>query len=104
MTDRKKPGVAFWATVVVVVVLVAYLGSYFALLDRKVYWPAGVDPVTRQNIFKTRPRYLIDGELVERMLDPVHRLDRILRKEYWETIEKTNGGKWKNPPGSLPRL
>ena len=28
MTDRKKPGVAFWATVVVVVVLVAYPLSF----------------------------------------------------------------------------
>lgn len=32
MTDRKKPGVAFWATVVVVALLVAYpLGSGPAL-------------------------------------------------------------------------
>jgi hypothetical protein len=28
MTDRKKPGVAFWATVVVVVVLVGYPLSF----------------------------------------------------------------------------
>jgi hypothetical protein len=28
MTDRKKPGVAFWATVVVVVVLMAYPLSF----------------------------------------------------------------------------
>jgi hypothetical protein len=28
MTDRKKPGVAFWATMVVVVVLVAYPLSF----------------------------------------------------------------------------
>src|SRR5262245_38714898 len=54
MTDRKKPGVAFWATVVVVVMLVAYplsfgpacwvaprtqidRGQVFQLL----YWPLG---------------------------------------------------------------
>jgi hypothetical protein len=28
LTDHKKPGVAFWATAVVVVVLVAYLLSF----------------------------------------------------------------------------
>jgi hypothetical protein len=28
MTDRKKPGMAFWATVVVVVALLAYLLSF----------------------------------------------------------------------------
>jgi hypothetical protein len=28
MTDRKKPGVAFWATVALVVVLVAYPLSF----------------------------------------------------------------------------
>jgi hypothetical protein len=55
MTDRKKPGVAFWATVAVVVVLVAYplsFGPACWLLTQdqwesddslagQVYWPIG---------------------------------------------------------------
>src|SRR5438552_45756 len=52
MTDRKKPGVAFWATVVVVVGLMAYALSFGpavwlvarGYLDKRIaeraYWPA----------------------------------------------------------------
>jgi hypothetical protein len=38
MTDRKKPGAVFWATVLVVVVLVAYplsFGPAFGVMSRK---------------------------------------------------------------------
>jgi hypothetical protein len=41
MTDRKKPGVAFWATVGLVVVLLGYplsIGAVDLLLDR-LGWP-----------------------------------------------------------------
>src|SRR5262245_30846512 len=53
MTDRTKPGVAFWATVVAVVVLVAYPLSFGPacwikydpkrqeVVAPKVYWPLG---------------------------------------------------------------
>jgi hypothetical protein len=56
MTDRKKPGVAFWATVVMVALLVVYPLSFgpacwtasrdqsLSPLDRsvsQVYWPIG---------------------------------------------------------------
>ncbi len=54
MTDRKKTGVAFWATVVVIVVLVAYplsVGPAFWIVSRtsnkliptlpQAYWPIG---------------------------------------------------------------
>jgi hypothetical protein len=42
VTDRKKPGAAFWATVVLVAVLVGYPLSYgpFVWLDDRVSMPA----------------------------------------------------------------
>ena len=43
-TDRKKPGVAFWTTVVVVVVLVAYplsFGPWMCLFNMFTSWVGG---------------------------------------------------------------
>ncbi len=57
MTDRKKPGVAFWATVVVVVALVLYPLSYgpamrFVYENGQRRWTTAWDrDVIRQSIF-----------------------------------------------------
>jgi hypothetical protein len=47
MTDRKKPGVAFWATVAVVVVLVGY--------------PLGYGPIAGLHNRELLPRWLDDA-------------------------------------------
>jgi len=47
MTDRKKPGVAFWATVVVALVLVGYPLSYgpFAWFEWSINVPKPFQPI-----------------------------------------------------------
>jgi hypothetical protein len=73
-----------------------YLGTYYLLLERKLYYPTGVDAATSQNLYEIVPRYRVLG--VDEVMRPAHRVDRHLRGEFWSTIETSSGRKWKNPP------
>lgn len=90
-----------WAkwTAVALIVSASYPVAYLALLDRKLYWPVGADPVTQQVTYETLPSYRVNEPSVERFFAPVHRVDRVLRNDFWNTIELSNGQKWKNPSG-----
>jgi hypothetical protein len=74
-----------------------YLGSYYLLLERKLYNPIGVDATTGQNLYEIVPLYRVPG--IDEVMRPALRIDRRLRPEYWTTIEHSSGRKWKNPPG-----
>lgn len=85
------------AVVLALLVFLVYFGGYLAFLDRKVYRQVGVDAATSINLFEIEPKYLIEGGAVEFAFAPAHEVDRMIRRGYWETIEKSNGMKWKNP-------
>lgn len=72
-----------------------YLGSFYLLLERKLYYPTGVDAKTGQNLFDIGPQYRVSG--IEFAMRPALWIDRHVRSDYWTTIEKSNGMKWKNP-------
>lgn len=94
---RHRPG-RFLLRGFVLSLPLVYLSAYSLLLERKVYWPIGVDAATRQNLFGIQPQYRLSARWVEQFLQPAHWLDRRLRREYWETIEHGSGRRWKNPP------
>ncbi len=82
---------------IAVVLLLVYVGAYFALLEGKVYRLVGSDPSTRINRFEIEPQYRVGGDTTKSVLAPAHWIDCGVRREYWDTIEKKNGTKWKNP-------
>jgi hypothetical protein len=77
--------------------LMAYLLACGTLLKGKVYVSIGTAPPIGQNIFAIEPCYRSPAASAARLLEPAHRLDRIIRSDYWRTIENSNGQKWKNP-------
>jgi hypothetical protein len=84
MSDRKKPGMAFWATVVVVVVLVpsaAYLGAYACLLepDKRSVYSLGTDSAI---VVETYPG-IGKSQFWRSFFDPANRLDRRIRPTVW---------------------
>jgi hypothetical protein len=85
MADRKKPGIAFWATVVVVAVLVPsaiYLGAYAWLIEPT---PAVAHVTTGEEYHFIMPRYprLGDSPFWSTFFEPANRLDRRVRPEAW---------------------
>ena len=60
MTDRKKPGVAFWATVGLVVVLVGYALSFGPMC-----WLVGMGVVPRRVVYFASDAY---NPLIERAI------------------------------------
>ena len=104
MSRNDKPSSGYLGSAIgtLAAVLAVYLGAYFALLEGKVYWPIGVDAATGINLFEAAPRYRVQGKSVEKVFSPANWIDRMLRDEFWETIEKQNGRKWKNPPPKDP--
>lgn len=93
MRSLQKPTVLLG----VLVSLALYFGLYRLWLAGKVYHLAGVSPVTGQNLFAIQPDYRSDNATLEAVFRPAHGFDRFLRPDYWNTIEKMNGAKWKNP-------
>ena len=98
MTDRKKPGVAFWATVGLVVVLTVYPTSYACMV--KPYsshvtiqvsgvHATGFFPLYTQYSPMWGPGGLHFGEcdqrqcFLEKLFRPVHWLDRKIRPDTW---------------------
>lgn len=80
-----------------------YCGTYLLMLNGKLYWSAGADPATGQNLFSISPKYRIDSDLIARALMPAHWVDEFVRSDYWTTVEHSSGRKWKNPPLNFRR-
>jgi hypothetical protein len=89
MTDRKKPGLAFWATALVVVLLVPlaiYLGAYAWLVEPTFL----ADSASLSWVQFTRhPRYprLGGSPVWEEFFGPANWVDRRIRPEAWKTME-----------------
>ena len=86
-----------YAMCAVLALLAIYFGSYLCLLERKVYWPDGVDPATGNNRFYIEPKYRFDSDRLPFAMLPAHRVDRRLRETFWTTIDHSDGRRWKNP-------
>lgn len=84
-----------WAVIVMIPWL--YAGVYFLMLERKLYFPTGVDRTTGQNLFEIEPKYRIAEGWFEVTMRPAYWMDRAGRSDYWETIEHSDGRKWKDP-------
>lgn len=82
---------------ILIALLMAYVGAYFAMLRSKVYHPAGVDAATGINRHFIAPEYRLFEPTSAVVFRPAHFLDRHVRSEYWDTVEKTDGTKWPNP-------
>ncbi len=68
MTDRKKPGVAFWSTVVLAVVLVGYPLSFGPACWIAISYPAIVKPVGYLYWPLTRIAWACPGDFAVEML------------------------------------
>lgn len=77
--------------------LFAYAAIYLLLLDGKLCWPAGRDPVTGLNKFRIEPRFYLAGRFVTVVMAPAHACDRQIRSEYWSTVEFPSGRTLKVP-------
>jgi hypothetical protein len=93
MSDRRRPNP--WLAISIA--LAIYIGVYLFVAEPKVYRQTGIDPTTGQNLFHVKPRYATDSSTLEIVFAPAHRLDRLIRRERWTTIEHSSGRKWKNP-------
>ena len=90
MTDRKKPGVTFWATVIVVVVMVAiigYAGAYWKFVEVAYSggWPGSGTKVPIYPDFW--PRGTTDQtwhSRAHRLFSAAHSIDRTIRPEFWK--------------------
>jgi hypothetical protein len=81
MTDRKKPGVAFWATVVVVSLPLLYVASYMVLVEPQGYaWPY---PMTAATYRFPGNKETLQSAWWQRAFAPLAALDRRLRPERW---------------------
>ena len=85
MTDRKKPGVAFWATVVVVVAVpVLYAAGYLVTVKRTTSY--------RRGWMKYRPFYSVPiahdrQDFWRTFFSPAHAADRRIRPSVWPNDE-----------------
>ncbi|HEY3967085.1 MAG TPA: hypothetical protein VGM05_21170 [Planctomycetaceae bacterium] len=99
MTDRKKPGVAFWATVVVVVALIFYVAAYSIMVSPAVVFHSGLGeppPLIPKyhligNWLEDR-RWPRDGGACRPFFAPIHWIDRRVRRHVWEPEEPLPGG------------
>jgi hypothetical protein len=86
MTEHKKPGVTFWATVVVVCLLpvFGYGGAYLYIVDIDGRWHSGPEWPTA---YKVKPYYCInnyrDQEVLGWIFGPAHSIDRRIRRVKW---------------------
>jgi hypothetical protein len=75
-----------------------YYAAYFAALEGKVYYSAGVDPVSGVNRYLIEPRFRFGDTGSRGFFRPALWIDSRIRPDYWNTIEnKSTGRKWRNP-------
>ena len=90
MVGKEDRPSAVWVLVAVVLLLLfAYTASYYATVRRTQGSSFSTSGLTSINSFYDAD-YMIGGRHSQRIFWPIHRLDRILRKAYWEqatTIE-----------------
>jgi hypothetical protein len=98
VTDRQKPGVAFWAAVgfaVLLIVTTAYVALYLwtvcpggAPRIRPLDYDGPIEivtvPIYSFRPLPTRGKLPIGQEWLERFFKPAHWLDRKFRPEKWE--------------------
>jgi hypothetical protein len=72
-------GVAI-TTAVVILLLIGYMLSYFALVDRVALSSGGL----LGSSYVLGPHYAIEGETVYHFFAPAHWIDQRLRPNYWE--------------------
>jgi hypothetical protein len=85
------------ASIVVAVMTALYSATYYCLLDRRFYAFVGADPATGVNVLEARPIYRV--RVATRLFEPIHRLDRKLRPEYWEPDRRAPRPR----PGTVPK-
>ena len=90
--SRKQPGVAFWATVVVVVLLVGYPLSFGPACWITSYIGRGEYEVSRtyQPVMR-----LYWGGKIPRDGDALDRYMRLLAKKDWQVLQLTNTGEYR---------
>ena len=76
--------------------LTGYVGMYSVALDGKVYYAAGVDPTTGINRYRIESNFRFFDTTSAILFKPALRADRWVRNEYWNTVEKADGTKWRN--------
>ncbi len=88
MTSRKKPGLAFWATVVAVVglLLPAGYGGLYLLIVEPAY-SIRYYPLVGPARLSTGPRYHAIGkqDFWRTFFAPAHSLDKQIRRKTWAT-------------------
>jgi len=94
--DRNKPGVAFWATVAVVVVLVTisgYSGTYALMVNPTRVWRScGPNPPPSE-VMSYYPDGIGSGAFWESFYAPANFFDRKLRPAKWESLGDPTSGK-----------
>jgi hypothetical protein len=83
-SSSNKPGVAFWATVVVIVALIpsaAYLGAYACLVepDKRLVYSLGTDSSI---VVETYPS-IGKSQFWRSFFEPANWLDRRIRPDVW---------------------
>ena len=92
-------GRKFWLklTAGLLFAVVMYYGAYRAANPGKVYWDTGArDAATGNMITRIEPDYPGEPHWDE-VFWLAHQLDRVLRHEYWNTNEYSDGTSWRNP-------
>ncbi len=97
MTNRKKPGVEFWATVVVVGVLVAlsgYFGTYALMVNPTRVWRScGPNPPPSE-VMAYYPEGIGSSASWESFYAPANFFDRKVRPAKWERQTDPTSGKF----------
>ncbi len=76
-SSRKKGGIAL---LVVAILLVLYVGSYYLLIEKAV--PTAVVLGSDPHVLY-RPRYRIGGDLAHSFFAPIHWIDKVIRQDAW---------------------
>lgn len=82
--DHNKPGWMFWATVVVVGLLMGYVGAYVGMARApRIFIAAGHGPYELADCYFVAGRQLDHQDFWRAVFAPVHEADRHIRREKW---------------------